>query len=45
MVKANKPTYNWEDVTERILNFQIKLRSLINDGDRCLIFLKIDLIG
>ena len=36
-LKPNKPSYNWEDVTERIFKLTAKIKSLINDGDRCLI--------
>ncbi len=36
-LKPDKPTYNWEDVTERIHKLSNKIKSLINDGDRCLI--------
>ena len=36
-LKNNKPTYNWEDVTDSIYKVSHKIKSLINDGDRCLI--------
>ena len=36
-LKPNKPTYNWEEVTQRIYKLTAKIKSLINDGDRCLI--------
>ncbi len=36
-LKQNKPTYNWEDITERIFKLSAKIKSLINEGDRCLI--------
>ena len=36
-LKPNKPTYNWEDITERIHKLSNKIKSLINEGDRCLI--------
>ena len=36
-LKPNKPTYNWEDITNRIFKLSHKIKSLINDGDRCLI--------
>ena len=36
-LKPKKPTYNWEDTTERIYKLSHKIRSLINEGDRCLI--------
>ena len=36
-LKPNKKTYNWEDITERIYKLSHKIKSLINEGDRCLI--------
>ena len=36
-LKSNKPTYNWEEVTDRIFKLTVKIKSLINEGDRCLI--------
>ena len=36
-LKPDKPTYNWEDITTRIFKLSNKIKSLINDGDRCLI--------
>ena len=36
-LKSNKPTYNWEDITQRIYKLTAKIKSLIKDGDRCLI--------
>ncbi len=36
-LKSNKPTYNWEEITQRIYKLTAKIKSLINDGDRCLI--------
>ena len=36
-LKQSKPTYNWEDVTEKIFKLSAKIKSLINEGDRCLI--------
>ena len=36
-LKPNKPNYNWQDVTERIFKLTYKIKSLINEGDRCLI--------
>ncbi len=36
-LKQSKPTYNWEDITERIFKLSSKIKSLINEGDRCLI--------
>ncbi len=36
-LKPGKQTYNWEDVTERIYKLTAKIKSLIRQGDRCLI--------
>ena len=36
-LKQNKPIYKWEDITERIFKISVKIKSLINEGDRCLI--------
>ena len=36
-LKPNKPTYNWKDITERIYKLSYKIKSLISEGDRCLI--------
>jgi long-chain acyl-CoA synthetase len=36
-LKEGKPTYSWEDVRERIFKLSFKIKSLINEGDRCLI--------
>ena len=36
-LKPNKQTYNWQDITERIYKLSYKIKSLIKDGDRCLI--------
>ena len=36
-LKPNKPTYKWEDITEGIYKISNKIKSLINEGDRCLI--------
>ena len=36
-LKPNKPTYNWEDITQRIYKLTAKIKSLIKKGDRCLI--------
>ena len=36
-LKPDKQTYNWEDITNRIFKLSHKIKSLINDGDRCLI--------
>jgi long-chain acyl-CoA synthetase len=36
-LKPNKPTYSWGDIKERIFKISFKIKSLINEGDRCLI--------
>ena len=36
-LKPNKPTYDWGDITERIYKLSHKIKSFINEGDRCLI--------
>ena len=36
-LKSEKTIYSWKDVSERILKFSNKLKTLINPGDRCLI--------
>ena len=36
-LKPDKQTYSWEDITTRIFKLSHKIKSLINDGDRCLI--------
>ena len=36
-LKPNKPTYNWEDITQKIFKLTLKIKSLIKEGDRCLI--------
>ena len=36
-LKPDKRTYNWEDVTEKIYKLSAKIKSLIKQGDRCLI--------
>jgi long-chain acyl-CoA synthetase len=36
-LKPGKPTYNWGDIKERIFKLSSKIKSLINEGDRCLI--------
>ncbi len=36
-LKPDKQTYNWEDVTKRIYKLTVKIKSLIQPGDRCLI--------
>tara|TARA_A100001015_G_scaffold16619_1_gene19425 strand:- start:2148 stop:3824 length:1677 start_codon:yes stop_codon:yes gene_type:complete len=36
-LKPNKPTYTWGEVTISIFKLSSKIKSLINEGDRCLI--------
>ncbi len=36
-LKPDNRTYNWDDVTERIYKLTSKIKSLIKQGDRCLI--------
>tara|TARA_B100001057_G_scaffold307175_1_gene307284 strand:+ start:4685 stop:6361 length:1677 start_codon:yes stop_codon:yes gene_type:complete len=36
-LKPDKPTYNWKDITERIFKLTFKIKSIIREGDRCLI--------
>ncbi len=36
-LKPEKSTYNWEDITQRIYKLTAKIKSLIKQGDRCLI--------
>ncbi len=36
-LKPDKQTYNWEDITDRIYKLTTKIKSLIQQGDRCLI--------
>ncbi len=36
-LKPDKPTYNWEGITQRIFKLTAKIKSLIKQGDRCLI--------
>jgi long-chain acyl-CoA synthetase len=36
-LKPGKPTYSWGDIKERILKLSSKIKSLIQEGDRCLI--------
>ena len=36
-LKPNKTQYTWGDVTDKILKLSEKIRSLIVEGDRCLI--------
>ncbi len=36
-LKPDKKTYNWEEVTKKIYKLTAKIKSLIKQGDRCLI--------
>ena len=36
-LKPNKSTYTWGDIKERIFKLSTKIKTLINEGDRCLI--------
>ena len=36
-LKPGKPTYSWGETRERILKLSSKIKSLISEGDRCLI--------
>jgi len=36
-LKSEKPTYSWGDIKEKIFKLTYKIKSLINEGDRCLI--------
>ena len=36
-LKPGKPTYSWGDINERVLKLSSKIKSLIKEGDRCLI--------
>ncbi len=36
-LKPDKPTYTWGDIKERIFKLSTKIKTLINEGDRCLI--------
>jgi len=36
-LKPSKPTYSWGDIKERIFKLSSKIKSLIQEGDRCLI--------
>tara|TARA_A100001015_G_scaffold238343_1_gene271308 strand:- start:174 stop:1850 length:1677 start_codon:yes stop_codon:yes gene_type:complete len=36
-LKPGKSTYNWEDITQNIFKLSLKIKSLIQEGDRCLI--------
>ncbi len=36
-LKPGKPTYSWGDIKEKIFKLSSKIKSLIKEGDRCLI--------
>ena len=36
-LKSNKQTYNWGDITQKIFLLTLKIKSIIKEGDRCLI--------
>ena len=36
-LKPGKPTYSWEEVTNKIFRLSSKIKSIIEEGDRCLI--------
>jgi long-chain acyl-CoA synthetase len=36
-LKPEKPTYTWGDIKDRIFKLSYKIKSLIKEGDRCLI--------
>jgi len=36
-LKPGEPTYNWEEISERIYKVSNKIRSYIQEGDRCII--------
>ena len=36
-LKSEKPTYSWGDIKEKIFKLTYKIKSLIDEGDRCLI--------
>ena len=36
-LKPNKPTYTWQDISERIFKLSNKIKLIIKEGDRCLI--------
>jgi long-chain acyl-CoA synthetase len=36
-LKPNKTTYTWGDIKERIFKLSTKIKTFINEGDRCLI--------
>ena len=36
-LKQGEPNYNWGDIKERIFKLSSRIKTLINEGDRCLI--------
>ncbi|MDC3152520.1 AMP-binding protein, partial [Pelagibacteraceae bacterium] len=36
-LKPNEPPYTWKDVSDKIFKLSNKIKSIINEGDRCLI--------
>jgi long-chain acyl-CoA synthetase len=36
-LKSDKPTYNWGDIKKRIFKLSSKIKSLISEGERCII--------
>ena len=36
-LKTGQQTYNWGDIRERVFKLSFKIKSLINEGERCLI--------
>jgi len=36
-LKSEKPTYTWGDIKDRVFKLSYKIKSLIKEGDRCLI--------
>jgi len=36
-LKSDKTTHSWEDIREKIFKLSFKIKTLINEGDRCLI--------
>ncbi len=36
-LKKDEPIYNWEEIEDKIYKLTVKIKSLINNGDRCLI--------
>ena len=36
-LRPGKPSYSWGDIKEKVYKLSHKIKSLINEGDRCLI--------